>query len=62
MSIGKMTQEQIENFNKALDNLKPMTKEQRYRMMQENFARGSREEPDNLLLDDELTGPDEQME
>lgn len=62
MTTTKATKEEIDGFNKGLDNLfkglKPMTKEQRHQMMRDNFERGSREEPDNLLLDDELTGSD----
>lgn len=49
-----------DKFDEAFKSLglKPTTEEQRRKMLEEGFTRGNREEPDNLLLDDELTGQD----
>ncbi|EIC28017.1 hypothetical protein [Methylomicrobium album] len=43
-----------EKFERAMKELKPTTKEERRRRLEEGYARGNREEPDNLGLDDEL--------
>lgn len=47
-----------EKFDQAMSRLKPMTDDERRRMMEKGFARGNREEPDNLGLDDELSKPE----
>jgi hypothetical protein len=55
MSGFKPTDIDPEKLNNAMKTrLKPITKEESNRMLEEGFARGNREEPDNLELDDEL--------
>jgi hypothetical protein len=43
-----------EKFEQGMRRLKPTTEEERRRILEEGYARGNREEPDNLGLDDEL--------
>jgi hypothetical protein len=43
-----------EKFEEGMRRLKPTTEEEQRRILKEGYARGNREEPDNLGLDDEL--------